>query len=128
MRSGRKTTAATTAGSSIGRFRPTATAIARDYALTKRKELAALGLPLSALRIAVVVTSSNVRHAVLTVVTDKGDYVLDNLSGEVLPWERTGFTWIERQNSANAMAWVSLRPADRLLASAGTSLVTGDTH
>ncbi len=99
-----------------------------DYALTKRKNLAEMGLPLSALRIAVVVTPSAVRHAVLTVVTDKGDYVLDNLTDDILPWDRTGFTWIERQDPTKAMAWVSLRPADRMLASTGDSMVTGGTH
>ncbi len=99
-----------------------------DYALTKRKNLAGLGLPLSALRIAVVVTPSEVRHAVLTVVTDKGDFVLDNLTNDILPWDQTGFTWIERQAPGNAMAWVSLRPADRMLASTGDSMITGGTH
>ncbi len=99
-----------------------------DYALTKRKTLAALGLPLSALRIAVVVTPNEVRHAVLTIVTDKGDFVLDNLTNDILPWDRTGFTWVEQQAPGNAMAWVSMRPADRMLASTGDSIVTGGTH
>ncbi len=87
-----------------------------DYALTKRKALMAQGLPAAALRVAVVITPRENRHAVLTVVTDKGDYVLDNLTKAVLPWDRTGFRWIERQDPVNTQAWVSLRPAERQLA------------
>lgn len=50
--------------------------------LAKRQVLIHLGLPEPALRIAVVLTPSFVRHAVLTVVTDEGNFVLDNLHDE----------------------------------------------
>ncbi|MEJ1967314.1 MAG: transglutaminase-like cysteine peptidase [Rhizomicrobium sp.] len=89
-----------------------------DYALTKRKDLIALGLSESALRIAIVVTPRGNRHAVLTVVTDQGDYVLDNLVGAVLPWNASGYVWIERQSPANGGSWVSLRPAGPRMAAA----------
>jgi len=82
-----------------------------DYALTKRKDLLQAGLPAQALRLAVVDSAASGRHAVLTVATDKGDYVLDNLSGEIRSWRTAGYTWIERQDSANPTAWVSLLPA-----------------
>jgi predicted transglutaminase-like cysteine proteinase len=29
-------------------------------------------------------------HAILTVKTDRGDFVLDNLSADVRPWSATG--------------------------------------
>ena len=79
-----------------------------DYAVTKRKDLLAAGLPAPALRLAVVMTPSDMRHAVLTVATDKGDLVLDNLKNDVVAWNATGFTWIERQDFRNPMNWVSL--------------------
>lgn len=81
-----------------------------DYAVTKRKDLLAAGIPEPALRLAVVITPTNDRHAVLTVATDKGDFVLDNLTGDIQPWNRTGYTWIERQAAADPMKWVSLLP------------------
>ncbi len=81
-----------------------------DYAVTKRKDLLAAGFPAPALRIAVVLTADATRHAVLTVSTDKGDLVLDNLRRDVVPWNATGFIWIERQDTANPMKWVSLQP------------------
>lgn len=82
-----------------------------DYAVTKRKELLTAGLPASAVRIAVVNSPEYGRHAVLTVVTDKGDLVLDNLTNSIVNWRDTDFTWIERQDASNPMKWVSLAPA-----------------
>jgi len=79
-----------------------------DYALTKRAQLIGAGVPELALRIAVVETSQGERHAVLTVATDKGDYVLDNLRGEIRPWEDADYTWIERQGASSAWQWVAL--------------------
>jgi len=89
-----------------------------DYALVKRKDLIAAGLPASALRIAIVVTPREARHAVLTVGTDRGDYVLDNLSNEIVAWNATGYTWIERQDSRRPMAWVSLQTPTMIAANA----------
>jgi len=96
-----------------------------DYALTKRKQLISLGLPIGALRLAVVITGDGGRHAVLTVVTDKGDFVLDNMKNEVLSWNRTGLTWVERQDPSTQLGWVSLQPADRMLADQTAPLITG---
>ena len=61
-----------------------------DYVLAKRKMLTLLGLPVEALRITVVLNSYGVRHAVLTVVTTGGDYVLDNAQRDILPADQTG--------------------------------------
>jgi predicted transglutaminase-like cysteine proteinase len=82
-----------------------------DYAVTKRKQLADLGLPMKALRIAIVVTPRNERHAVLTVATDRGDYVLDNLSDNIVAWNQTRYQWIARQGSQGDWSWVSLEPS-----------------
>jgi predicted transglutaminase-like cysteine proteinase len=79
-----------------------------DFALAKRKQLSDGGIPLSVLRIAVVVTPQHQRHAVLTIVTDGGDLVLDSLTNEIKSWDQTGYRWIERQ-SAEPMRWVSIR-------------------
>jgi predicted transglutaminase-like cysteine proteinase len=87
-----------------------------DYALTKRKDLIADGFPEPTLRIAVVVTPREARHAVLTVATDKGDFVLDNLRDDVVAWNATGHTWIERQDPSRPLAWVSLEQPARMIA------------
>ena len=46
-------------------------------------------------------------HAVLTLVTDRGDFILDNKTSTILPWRQTGYTFIKRE-SQDAIAWVSL--------------------
>jgi len=80
-----------------------------DYALTKRKKLIEAGLPAAALRVAVVRTFDGIGHAVLTVATDRGDYVLDNIVWYIVPWNETNYTWISRQDPVNPVGWVSLR-------------------
>ncbi len=79
-----------------------------DYAVTKRKMLIDAGLPVLALRLAIVIRPRGDRHAVLTIATDRGDYVLDNLSSEIRPWTETSYTWIERQSAKSAWDWVAL--------------------
>jgi Predicted periplasmic protein len=81
-----------------------------DYAVTKRKDLIEAGLPMKALRLAVVNSAASGRHAVLTVATDKGDFVLDNLNDDIRSWTKTDYVWLERQDGADPMKWVSLRP------------------
>lgn len=82
-----------------------------DYALTKRKELIDAGLPERALRVAIVVTPRENRHAVLTVTTDRGDFVLDNLSDNVKAWQDVDYQWIERQDNDGGLGWVNLSTA-----------------
>lgn len=91
-----------------------------DYALTKRKALADAGLPLRALRIALAVTGRNNRHAVLTVATDRGDFVLDNETDDILPWDKTGYRWIARQDAMNDKGWVALLGSPERFATAAT--------
>jgi predicted transglutaminase-like cysteine proteinase len=82
-----------------------------DYALTKRRDLLRAGLASSVLRLAVVDSTKTGRHAVLAVSTEKGDFVLDNLTDEILPWNATGYAWIEAQSQTNPMRWDALRSA-----------------
>jgi predicted transglutaminase-like cysteine proteinase len=80
-----------------------------DYVLTKRKALIKLGVPEGALRITVVFAPHFVRHAVLTVATDQGNFVLDNLNDEVVSWDKTKYTYLERQDPSSKSGWVSLQ-------------------
>lgn len=77
-----------------------------DFVLEKRKRLLDRGLPMNALSIALVETEHGDPHAVLLVETDKGDYVLDNLSSHILPWQDVHYTWLERQSSWDPDIWV----------------------
>ncbi len=44
----------------------------------------------------------------LTVTTDKGDYVLDNQNDDILLWSETGYRFVKRQSQSNPNVWVSL--------------------
>ncbi len=94
-----------------------------DFALTKRKELIDSGLPEKALRVAIVRTWRKELHAVLTVATDRGDYVLDSRTWEILPWNRAEYVWISRQDANDPMGWVTLqgRFPTRIAATARTA-------
>ncbi|MGY2047258.1 transglutaminase-like cysteine peptidase [Methylobacterium sp. JK268] len=78
-----------------------------DYQLLKRKLLADAGLPRRAMRMTVVIDEKGEGHAVLMLRTDRGDLVLDNKTSAVLPWHRTGYTFIKRE-SQDTVAWVSM--------------------
>jgi predicted transglutaminase-like cysteine proteinase len=79
-----------------------------DYVLEKRRELVRLGWPKSALLITVVRDKEGLGHAVLTVVTDRGEYVLDNQTDEVLLWSQSQLTFIRRQSPIDPNAWLYL--------------------
>ena len=76
--------------------------------LEKRRELVKRGWPLSALLITVVIDKEGGGHAVLTVVTDRGEFVLDNQTDKVLPWSKSGLTFIRRQSPENQNVWQDL--------------------
>lgn len=76
-----------------------------DFVLEKRHALMAEGVPRSALSIAVVVTPQGISHAVLLVATSEGEYVLDSLTPWILPWQKTGYQWRERQVAGSTRSW-----------------------
>ena len=79
-----------------------------DYVLAKRRMLMQAGWPRGALLITVVRDKKGEGHAVLTVKTDKGEFVLDNQEGEVLLWSKTGYRFVKRQSQGDQNVWVSL--------------------
>jgi len=81
-----------------------------DYVLLKRHMLMQEGFSPNDLLITVVLQPSGEGHAVLTVRTDYGDYILDNLRGDVRLWSETGYTFIKRQSSEHAARWTKLGP------------------
>jgi predicted transglutaminase-like cysteine proteinase len=79
-----------------------------DYALLKRKMLMEEGFPRQALLITVVKEKNGDGHAVLTIKTDHGDYVLDNLNDDVRPWTVAPYRFVKRQSQENQNVWVAL--------------------
>lgn len=83
-----------------------------DYVLLKRRMLVQRGFPESALLITAVRDENNEGHAVLTVRTDGGDFVLDNKRRDVVRWAETPYTFVKRQSERNPLVWISLLPPD----------------
>jgi predicted transglutaminase-like cysteine proteinase len=79
-----------------------------DYVLEKRRMLIRSGLPVSSLLITVVRKPDGEGHAVLTVRTDMGDFILDNLSDRVRLWTETGYRYLKRQAVDHTGQWVSI--------------------
>ena len=86
-----------------------------DYVLEKRRRLHAAGISYSNLLITVVRKPDGEGHAVLTLRTDRGDFILDNLNNEVKLWSHTGYRFLKRQSTTNTGQWVSLRNENNLL-------------
>lgn len=80
-----------------------------DYALEKRRLLMLRGISPSNLLITVVRKQDGEGHALLTVRTDKGDYLLDNLEEKVSLWDTSNYHFLKRQASNHAGRWVTIR-------------------
>ena len=79
-----------------------------DYALLKRKLLMEEGFPRQALLITVVKDAHNDGHAVLTVKTTAGEFVLDNFNDEVKTWDHTGYRFVKCQSQIDQNVWVQI--------------------
>src|SRR6476660_3071986 len=85
-----------------------------DYVLLKRRMLMQAGWPRQALLITVVRDSRADGHAVLTVKTDRGEFILDNQNEDILLWSETSYRYVKRQSQTDPNVWVALgdtRPA-----------------
>ncbi|MCF8477465.1 MAG: transglutaminase-like cysteine peptidase [Pseudolabrys sp.] len=79
-----------------------------DYVLLKRRMLMQAGWPREALLITVVRDKKGDGHAVLTVKTNRGEFILDNQESQVLAWNKTGYKFVKRQSQSDQNSWVSL--------------------
>jgi len=79
-----------------------------DYVLLKRRLLADEGFPLQALLVTVVKDERGEGHAVLTVKTNQGEFVLDNLREGVKPWTATPYKFVKRQSQTDPNAWLAI--------------------
>ena len=86
-----------------------------DYVLLKRAMLMERGFSESDLLITVVRKPNGEGHAVLTLRTADGDFVLDNLEDEVKVWTETPYTYLKRQASFHAGRWVDIENGDELM-------------
>lgn len=82
-----------------------------DFVLLKRRELIKRGWPVGSLLVTVVRQKNGDGHAVLTVLTDRGDLVLDNLEEQVKVWSQTDYRYVKRQSEFDTGRWVAIDDA-----------------
>lgn len=92
-----------------------------DFALLKKQELLGKGVAAERLLIATVLDRRQNPHAVLVLRTDRGDYVLDNLTNRMMHWSDTGYTFLRMQNPKAPGQWVAVF-AGGVFADAGARL------
>ncbi|HVB90047.1 MAG TPA: transglutaminase-like cysteine peptidase [Beijerinckiaceae bacterium] len=79
-----------------------------DYALLKRKLLMQAGFPRQGLLITVVKDTHGEGHAILTVKTNHGEFILDNLTDRIKPWTQTGYRFVKRQSQSDPNVWLDI--------------------
>lgn len=87
---------------------PETTGDCEDFVLLKRRKLMDRGWPAAALLITVVRQTNGDGHAVLTVTTNRGDLILDNLEPEVKLWSETSYRYLKRQSEYDTGAWMAI--------------------
>jgi len=78
------------------------------YALEKRRMLIQAGVPAASLLMTVVRQKNGEGHAVLTVHTSMGDFILDNLEPRVLRWHETEYEVLKRVSERHAGQWIGV--------------------
>jgi len=79
-----------------------------DIVLLKRRQLIEMGWPVGTLLVTVVRQRNGEGHAVLTVLTDRGDLILDNLQPRILVWNETDYRYVKRQSERNSGQWAAI--------------------
>lgn len=89
-----------------------------DYVLLKRHMLMERGFSAADVLITVVRKPDGEGHAVLTLRTSEGDFVLDNLEDEIKHWRQTPYRYLKRQASTNSGRWVTIENGSDVLVGA----------
>lgn len=97
---------------------PTTAGDCEDFALLKRKMLMQRGFSPADLLMTVVRKPDGEGHAVLTLRTSEGDFVLDNLEPDVKLWSDTHYRFLKRQASFDTGRWVTIENSDEVLVGA----------
>ena len=82
-----------------------------DYVVTKRNQLLARGWPSHALLMAEVSLPTGKHHLVLVVVTNDGEFVLDNMNPRVRPMTQAkpDYKWVRMQSNEDPDNWTKIQ-------------------
>lgn len=76
-----------------------------DIVCAKRRALIKHGWPASSLLTTLVYLPDGGKHAVLTVRTDRGDFILDNLEKRIVAWNVANLQFYKRQSEFRSDQW-----------------------
>jgi predicted transglutaminase-like cysteine proteinase len=96
-------------------WEPSDTGDCKTYSVRKMQDLLSLGVPRQAMHVAILRTPSAEGHAVLTVDTTQGTYVLDNLTNDVQPWEKLPYTFWSRESTPGHWNFPTLDQTGRII-------------
>lgn len=88
---------------------PTASGDCEDYALLKKRYLHNMGFNPDQMLMTVLLDEKGEGHAVLTIVSDNGDFILDNRRDDIQRWDQTPYKFLKRQSQVDPKQWVSLQ-------------------
>ena len=91
---------------------PTTAGDCEDYVLLKKRLLTKLGFNPDELLITVLLDEHGEGHAVLSVLTQNADLILDNRRDEIMTANQTHYQFLKRQSQLDPKQWVSLRKID----------------
>ena len=91
---------------------PTSAGDCEDYVLLKKRYLQSMGFSADQLLITVLLDEKGEGHAVLTIVSDNGDFILDNRRDDILRWDQTPYKFLKRQSQLDPKRWVSLQKSN----------------
>jgi predicted transglutaminase-like cysteine proteinase len=87
-----------------------------DYALLKRKILhERTGIDLGNLLLTVVRKRDGEGHAILTLRTQRGEFILDNLDRRVVAWRDAPYRFLKRQSVADPGRWNRVEDGNAVL-------------
>ena len=90
-----------------------------DFALLKRRLLhEKVGIDLSDLLMTVVRKRNGEGHAILTLRTTVGDFVLDNLNWRVVAWSDAPYRFLKRQDTRDPGQWVRIEDGSEVMVGA----------
>ncbi|MEI9916274.1 MAG: transglutaminase-like cysteine peptidase [Methylovirgula sp.] len=75
------------------------------------------GLPRQALLMTIVRDLDGEGHTILTVKTNRGEFILDNLRDDIRPWDATGYHFLKRQSQEDPNIWVGIATANSRVSS-----------
>lgn len=84
-----------------------------DIALEKRRLLIERGFPSEALLMTAVRQWNGDGHAVLMVITDRGEFILDNIERAVMRANAAPYVYVSRQSARRPFVWLNMDASKR---------------